>query len=161
MEQHLELCWSLEMISRQITLPTVIWREFLPDLCFWVYRPCSLGVMSTSCWYHTHWAILTEVGCVFISQRAPTASQSCVSLLRSGPHLSLRKSLSHFSCLTGGTLEPKYTAGIHFTHRKSKLFFFLLFFLQGHNRSQEDKTNSSPYVIYSCCLHFLYFDWHI
>lgn len=84
--------------------------------------------MSTSCWYHTHWAILTEVGCVFVSQRAPTASQSCVSLLRSGLHLSLRKSLSHFSCLTGGTLEPKCIAGIHFTHRKSKLFFFFLAF---------------------------------
>lgn len=84
--------------------------------------------MSTSCWYHAHWAILTEVGCVFVSQRAPPPSQSCASLLRPGPHLSLRKSLSHFSCLIGSTLEPKCITGIHFTPRKSNLFFFLTFF---------------------------------
>lgn len=50
------------------------------------------------------------------------------------------------------TLGLKCTVRRHFTHRKPKLCF--LTFLQGNNRSQEDKTNSSPYDIYICCLQF-------
>lgn len=46
MEQHLELCWSLEMNSRQITLPTVIWREFLPDLCFRIYQIAHVALVA-------------------------------------------------------------------------------------------------------------------
>lgn len=89
-----------------------------------------------------------EIGCIFISQRFPTSSWSYDSLSRVGPHISWG---CHSSCQVGSTL------GLHCTVMVPSLIGNPnTFFLQKNNRSQEDKTNSLPYVVYSCCLHFFY-----